>query len=102
MNYQLVLQWPSPLSVDLDDIVQAEDRLIESLSDEISVDGHDIGASEANIFILTDDPISTFGKIRDILGKDSIWAGVRVAYREVTGSDYFILYPEGLTAFQIA
>ena len=58
MNYQLVLQWPAPLSADLDDIVQAEDRLIECLSDEISVDGHDIGASEANIFILTDDPIS--------------------------------------------
>lgn len=101
MNYQLVLQWPATLSVDLDDIVQAEDRLIESLSDEITVDGHDIGAFEANIFILTHDPISTFGKVRNILGQDPIWTGVRVAYREVTGSDYFILWPEGLRSFQI-
>lgn len=101
MNYQLVLQWPSPLSIDLDDIVQAEDRLIESLSDESSVDGHDLGTTEANIFILTNDPINTFGKVRDILGQDHIWSGVRVAYRDDTGSDYIILWPESLLDFRV-
>ena len=87
MKLQLVLQWPSASLIDLDDIAQAENRLIANLNDGCSVDGHDIGAAEANIFILTNDATATFREVRQILGDDPIWTDIRVGYREITGSN---------------
>lgn len=101
MKLQLVLQWPSASLVDLDDIVQTEGRLIDSLNDGSSVDGHDIGADEANIFIFTNDATATFREVRQILEDEPIWAGIRVGYREVTSNIFTVLWPNGLHHFQV-
>ncbi len=59
MKYHLVLQWPASTIADYDALVAVETLLIERLTSG-KIDGHDMGSSEANIFIQTDDPERTF------------------------------------------
>ena len=101
MKYQLVIQWPASSLTDYDAMVKIEDSLIEQLSEEHDVDGHDFGSGEMNIFVHTDDPESAFEEVRSILGSDPSWSSVRVAYRELLGSGYTPLWPEGLREFRV-
>ena len=41
---------------DFDQLVILEDKLIEELGSVATVDGHDFGSGEFNIFVLTDEP----------------------------------------------
>ena len=75
--------------------------LTEKLSDICDVDGHDAGSGEMSIFIYSDDPKATFAEIKATLGSRDFWVDARVAYREVTKSDYSILWPKGLTEFKV-
>jgi hypothetical protein len=102
MRYQLVLQWPSKSSADYEKLIETEDLLVNELPSGSEVDGHDAGSGEVNIFILTNDPLLSFQQVRSILEKGTNWTTVRVAYREVGGSNYTILWPMGLTEFKIA
>ena len=54
MKYLFVLQWPATSVDDYDSMVAIENFLISFLSGSSRVDGHDVGAGEANIFIETD------------------------------------------------
>ena len=58
MKYQLVLQLPTS-AIDLDDVIALEDALSEALDASATVDGHDFGSGEGNIFIFTEDPADT-------------------------------------------
>lgn len=102
MKYQLVLQWPAGSIKNYDDLVEMEDALIANLSGSSRVDGHDAGAGEMNIFVITDRPRSTFDEAKAILASRESWRSVRAAYREVAKSDYTILWPEGLTEFKVS
>ncbi len=102
MNYQLVLQWPASSIKDYDSLIEIEDVLTRKLGDNSDVDGHDAGLGEMNIFIYTDAPETTFAEIAAILGSRDFWIDARVAYREVTRSEYVILWPKGLTDFNVA
>jgi len=102
MKYQLVLQWPARSIKDFDALVEIEDALIANLSGESEVDGHDAGSGEMNIFVMTDRPQSAFDEVKAILASRELWLSIRAAYREVTGSDYTILWPKGLTEFKIS
>lgn len=102
MRYQLVLQWPVSSIEDYDELIRIEDRLLERWSGENEVDGHDFGVAEANIFILTDNPRQAFEEARELLGNDTLWNGVRAAYREVTGNEYALLWPTGGAVFRVA
>jgi hypothetical protein len=50
MKFQVVLQWPASSVNDYDGIVAVEDLLIEKLTEQSEVDGHDFGSDQANIF----------------------------------------------------
>jgi hypothetical protein len=102
MKYQLVLQWPASSIKDYDAMIEVEDALVENLSAANEVDGHDAGAGEVNIFIRTDDPTRAFSEVEAILGTRDFWVDARVAYREVAGNEYSILWPKDLTEFKIA
>jgi hypothetical protein len=103
MKYQLVLQWPcQPGAADYDQLVSMEEAIAECLSSESEVDGHDIGSGEMNIFVLTDEPILSFERIKEVLGKYHAWTDVRIAYREASGDMYTILWPAHLTEFRVA
>jgi hypothetical protein len=66
------------------------------------VDGHDAGMGEMNIFLLTDDPRACFDEVRAILEGHNAWATVRAGYREISKSEFVILFPKNLTKFEVA
>lgn len=102
MEYMLVLQWPSACTAeDLDLLVSLEDQIIANIGDYGSVDGHDIGSGEMNIFIFTEDPKSTFARVKNIGSMPNHMKSLKAGYPEV-GQDHFVpLYPEGLEYFSV-
>ena len=101
MKYQIVLQWPAASVDDYDSMIAIENSLIEELPSDGEVDGHDVGSGQVNIFIRTDGPAKTFEDIRDILRMSDAWADVRVAYRNLEGSEYVVLWPINLKEFAV-
>lgn len=83
-------------------MIEIEDALLANLSAENDLDGHDAGSGEVNIFIRTDDPKRAFNEVEAAFGTRDLWIDARVAYREVVGSEYTILWPKDLTEFRVA
>lgn len=93
MRYQLVVQFRGDWLDNLDAIVALEDRLSEQLADIAEVDGHDIGSGQANLFVLTSDPIATFAAAKAVLDRASLLTAATVAYRPTDGEDYTVVWP---------
>ncbi|MGB6686365.1 MAG: ABC transporter [Terracidiphilus sp.] len=102
MLYQLVIQFHPAGALDLEKLVAIEDALTHKLGDSASVDGHDTGSGEFNIFILTADPNGSFQRAQRLLEEDRLLGKMNVAYRDIDGEDYVILWPPNLTEFKIA
>jgi len=99
-KYQLVIQVPIDSMGDFDRLIEAEERIAALLGGLGQVDGHDAGAGEGNLFILTDEPAIAFQKALPCLdekGRDL----ARAAYRQVGGERYSILWPPGLKEFRV-
>lgn len=101
MKYQFVIQWPGDLLSDYDLMVETEERLEAVLSTMHKVDGHDVGSGETNIFIHTQDPHAALGEVKDALQALNRWNGVRIAYRDIRGETYLVLWPESLQTFMV-
>jgi hypothetical protein len=82
-------------------MIALEDSLTDALSDDSEVDGHDAGSGEVNIFISTSRPVEVFQEIRSVLQQHDLLASARAAFREESGDDYTILWPEGLDSFNV-
>lgn len=96
------MQLPASLISDYDKLIEFEEHIIEALGDLGDVDGHDMGSGEANIFILTDSPQEAFERIQTSGFANDEMSNLRVAYREITGDSFTIIYPPGLTRFTVA
>jgi len=83
-------------------MIEIENALAQGLSEGNEVDGHDAGSGEMNIFIRVDDPRNAFNEVKAILGSRDFLVDARVAYREIAGSKYTILWPKDLTQFNVA
>jgi hypothetical protein len=79
-----------------------EEEMIKGLGDFGEVDGHDMGAGEMNIFVLTDQPQAAFDRIKVLIGAEEFMRELKVAYREIGKSQFTIIHPPGLTRFTIA
>jgi hypothetical protein len=101
MKYQLVLQFAADATEDYERLVALEDILIDKLGDGATVDGHDFGSGQFNIFILTNEPATVFVKAHTILMSQGVPNIMRSAYREVHGERYVILWPSGLCEFSV-
>ncbi len=102
MDYQLVLQFRGDSLEDLDATVALADELIEELGESADVDGHDVGSGETNIFIFTCDPEATFHQARPVLERRQQLQSVTIAYREVEGEQFTVIWPErSLTEFRV-
>lgn len=101
MRHILVLQWAGSSEPDFEELVKMEDELERSLSSCASVDGHDFGSGEMNIFIDTDQPAQAFAEAQLILNHWPLWSDVRAGHREASGDTYFVLWPTGLTEFGV-
>jgi hypothetical protein len=82
-------------------MIEIEDLLADKLSAQNEVDGHDFGSEETNIFVHTDDPRRTFEEVRTILSGHRLWAHARIAYRQVDGTEYSVLWSQGVTTFNV-
>lgn len=100
-QYQLVIQWDDETG-DFDFLVRIEDVLIASLSEIHDVDGHDMGRGEANIFIITPDPLLAFDEIKPVLAGQLEMSDVRIGYRAIHEDTFTVLWPEGLDEFNVA
>ena len=101
MKYQLVIQFSASSIKDFDALVEVEDILIENLDDGSDLDGHDVGSGEMNIFIHTDDPLITFRSIKSAIGSRDLWDDARIAYRELSGHNYTVIWPKDLNEFNV-
>jgi hypothetical protein len=95
VKYQLVLQFPERWLWSFHSLIRLEDQLIRKLGNSADVDGHDCGAGEMNIFIMTNEPVETFRKIRPLLAR-KLWLRLSAAaYREEGSETYTVIWPEG-------
>lgn len=102
MKYQLVLQWTVPFPIEnVADVVAIEELLIDELTDAGEVDGHGLGAGQANVYIHTDAPQSTFSALQSVLASRNLLAHTRAAYRGFEDDRYTILWPVGLLSFAV-
>ena len=101
MKYQLVLQFAVTSMEEFDRLIALEDQLIEKLGDIATVDGHDFGMGEFNIFVLTDAPSASFRLAHEIISTQGIPNIMRSAYRDMDGEDYVILWPSSLKEFKV-
>jgi hypothetical protein len=102
MRHQLVIQFRPTVALNFEKLVAIEDALIDELGDSASVDGHDVGSEEFNIFILTDSPSGTFQRAQKLLREMKPEGTIIFAYRAVGEEDYVILWPPSSTKFNIA
>jgi hypothetical protein len=101
VRYILVLQWPTHSGADFDALISMEEQLSAALGRCASVDGHDFGSGEMNIFVATERPAETFADAANALRGGQKWGDLRAAYREALGGSYEILWPEGLRKFSV-
>jgi hypothetical protein len=101
MGYQLVIQFRPTDQLNLEKFVAIEDAIIEELGDSASVDGHDIGSREFNIFIFTDNPGGSFQRLGKLLQEVKPDGALNVAYRGVDDGKYVVLWPPNLAEFTI-
>jgi hypothetical protein len=102
MNFQLVIQFHPAAPVSFDELVTIEDAIATQLGASASVDGHDIGGQECNIFILTENPTGSFQRIQKLLQEQKPEGTMNVAYRDTDADDHVVLWPPNLREFTVA
>ena len=102
MRFILVLQWPGHTEADFEALVEMEHLLDSELGPLGTVDGHDFGSGQMNIFIDTDRPMQAFAATRGLLGARPMWEAMRAASRETDGDTYELLWPIGLSEFSVS
>jgi hypothetical protein len=78
-----------------------EDVMNDALESYATVDGHDFGSGEMNIFVLTDRPTETFEQVEAALRSHQRWSELRAAYREDVGETYTVIWPPNANSFSI-
>jgi hypothetical protein len=102
MKYQLVLQFDASATDDFNRFVVLEGVFVKELGNVATVDGHDFGLGEFNIFVLTDKPREAFSAVQRIADQHGAVDAMRAAYRELAADDFVILWPPWLTEFTVA
>jgi hypothetical protein len=92
---QLVLQFSGWTLADFDRLISLEEELVAALSDDASVDGHDLGANEANIFIHTPDPQATLLECVQVVGRMGLLPFLSAGHRPLDGDEYIRAWPRG-------
>jgi hypothetical protein len=101
MKYVLIFQLSGSSTNDFDELIELEESVRTCIGNLGTVDGHDIGSGERNIFIFTDRPEPSFPAIKSVFESKGVMTQLKVAYREVEGGDYTALHPPGLQHFAV-
>jgi hypothetical protein len=100
--YQLVLQFAPWGDRSFDDLIALEGRLEAIVDLEADVDGHDLGAGEANIFLFTRDPLRTVTHCMPAIAADGLLPLLAAAFRKDGEEQYSRVWPVGdVTPFTV-
>jgi len=100
MDYQLVLQFACHSEEDFDSVIETEEQVASVLGGSATIDGHDSGSGQANIFILTSSPLIAFSQVKKLLeSKGLLQSSFKAAYRLVQGNQYTVIWPESSGEF---
>lgn len=92
-TFQLVLQIPARTSEDFDELIALEDAMTGSFGGLThSVDGHDFGTGEMNLFVLTDDPNAAFEISLEHFSADERKL-LKAGYRKLDDESYTTVWP---------
>jgi hypothetical protein len=91
-RYQLVFQFAPWEATRFDELVALEDALQGRLP-AATVDGHDFGSGEANIFIITDDPRRALEASLPLIRAAQLLPILGAAYRTLDGEAYVRVWP---------
>ena len=94
MNFQLVLRFPKT-TASADTLRALELALTEDLAGTAELDGHDTGARNVDLFIVTADPKSTFRRSKPALERLQLLDRVVAAHRIEGGSRFTVAWPLG-------
>jgi len=101
VRYIFVSQWLGSSEADFEALISMEDRVNSAVGRYATVDGHDFGSGEMNIFVETDQPAEAFADAAAALAECPRWEEVRAAYRDTTGAAYTVLWPHSLREFAV-
>ena len=101
MEYLLVLQWPARSAKDYDLLISLEETLMTGIGDLGTVDSHDFGSGEMNIFVFTEQPQRAFERIKLIPDVADNLDGLRAGYRAVDEDNYKPIFPAGVERFAV-
>ena len=95
LEYQIVVQFPIPGAIEsAEDVLPIEMELSDAIGSTAEVDGHDVSATMANVFVLACDPESTFAIVRDRLAKTFPGLTYVAASRKCCDNeDWTVLWP---------
>jgi hypothetical protein len=100
VKYQLVLQFQATNIRVFDELVMLEEFLVENLPSTSDVDGHDFGADEFNIFILTNHPEESFQNSKKLIDQGYPQHQLKAAYRGLGKNEFVILWAYRSTGVQ--
>jgi hypothetical protein len=92
--FQLVLQFAPWSDRDFDDLVRLEDQLGAIVGSE-TIDGHDLGSNEANIFVITENPASVVQACLPMISEAHLLGKFSAGYRSIHEEEYSRLWPVG-------
>lgn len=95
MQYQLILRFRKASLENAEQIVALEKALAEPLRGSATLDGHDIGARNIDLFILSADPASSFRRSKLALEALGLLDKVVAAYRLEGGARFTVVWPLG-------
>lgn len=93
MQYQVIFQFPETFFARHDELLEFENKLIESLPKNCDVDGYDTGSGTTNFFVYTDSPLAALKHFRTYLGTNKVERNLRVSYRQVDRDAYTNMWP---------
>ncbi len=103
-EFELVIQFP--LGGDdlagFDAIAGFEEALEDWLASDSDVDGHDVGSGEMNVFVHTDDPVTTLQLIQLLLERTGLGAAeYRAGFRRFGEDRFTPAWPAELESFRV-
>jgi len=92
--FQLVLQFAPWDSAHFEDLIALEEKLIAAVGSRATVDGHDAGSGEANIFLLTEHPTEILRDCIPVVQRSALRV-FAAGYRNLDADDYQRVWPQG-------
>lgn len=92
MQSQLVLKFRRP-ALDAAGVAILERHLRDTLGGSVELDGYNEGVRDIDVFILTEDPTSTFRRCKPVLEQMQVLDRVVAAHRFVGGLQFKVIWP---------